>query len=271
MNKMIEVIRLVMTSSRSCRQIGHAFGVSKTTAARYKRLAEERNQQWDDIKDLGDDAILALFNETRGGVTRFRQPDLADVHAELQRPSMTLLLLWLEYRKINPDDACGYSQFTKLYRDHTKGSKLSMRQRHFAGENAFVDFSGRRPGYYDRQQQCYVTVELFVGVLGYSNLTFVLAVPSQKLEDWIEANVLMLEYFGGAPKNVVPDNLKAAITRAGRDVRVNETYWAWAKHYTVVVIPTRPRRPKEYGVIKNMCCSTPTGASKVPLPILNST
>jgi len=59
-------------------------------------------------------------------------------------------------------------------------------------------------------------VEIFVAVLGASNLTYAEAVLSQKVDDFVGAHVRALTYFGGVPTMLVPDGLKAAVTVACR-------------------------------------------------------
>src|SRR5690606_6288695 len=58
--------------------------------------------------------------------------------------------------------------------------------------------------------------QVFIGVLGCSNYTFAEASLSQQLPDWLGSHVRMLEYLGGVPAAIVPDNLKSAVTRALR-------------------------------------------------------
>ena len=57
---------------------------------------------------------------------------------------------------------------------------------------------------------------LFVAVLGASSYTFAEARWSETLPDWIGAHVNALDFIGGVPKAVVPDNLKAGITKPSR-------------------------------------------------------
>ncbi len=49
--------------------------------------------------------------------------------------------------------------------------------------------------------------KIFVAVLGFSNYTHAEATVSQGAGDWLGAHVRALEYFGGAPRAIVPDNL----------------------------------------------------------------
>ena len=49
----------------------------------------------------------------------------------------------------------------------------------------------------------------------------------------------MLEYFGGIPKVIVPDNLKAAVHSACKyEPDLNPSYREFAQYYSVAVIPT---------------------------------
>ena len=65
-------------------------------------------------------------------------------------------------------------------------------------------------------------VEVFVAILGCSQLTYVEAVASQKKEDLIAACENALRYFGGVPEAIVPDNLRSAVTRGSRYEAVME-------------------------------------------------
>lgn len=66
---------------------------------------------------------------------------------------------------------------------------------------------------------------IFVAVLGASNYTYVEATWNQKLANWIGSHVRAFQFFGGVPALLVPDNLKAAVTKASRyEPQLNQTY-----------------------------------------------
>lgn len=82
--------------------------------------------------------------------------------------------------------------------------------------------------------------------MGYSNFIAVDAVHSQKLSDVLHATVCVLGQIGGCPKVLVPDNLKSAVTRADRyEPVINPLFLDLANHYNMVVLPTRPRKPRD--------------------------
>ena len=60
-----------------------------------------------------------------------------------------------------------------------------MRQQHKAGEHAFVDHSGKKPSVIDPNTGEEINVELFVAVLGASNLPYAQATPTQTVIDLV--------------------------------------------------------------------------------------
>lgn len=74
---------------------------------------------------------------------------------------------------------------------------------------------------------------------------------TQRLPDWIEAQVRALEFFDGVPKALVCDNLKAAVARPlWLEPSLNKTFSALATHYDTTILPTRPRKPRDKGKVE---------------------
>ena len=121
-----------------------------------------------------------------------------------------------------------------------------MRQHHVPGERVFVDYAGDTVEVVDGKTGEVRAAQVFVGVLGASNYTYVEATWTQALPDWIGAHVRMLGFFGGVPEQVVSDNLKAGVTKACfHEPRINRTYAEIAAHYDSVVLPARPYKPRD--------------------------
>jgi transposase len=121
-----------------------------------------------------------------------------------------------------------------------------MRQVHRAGEKAFIDYSGKRPRVVDPQTGQEREVELFVMVLGASNYTFAEATRTQRVADFVGSVMRGLEFFGGVPEVLVPDQLRSAVTGPDRyDPDINATLLELAKHYETTMIPARPRKPRD--------------------------
>ena len=158
---------------------------------------------------------------------------------------MTLELLHLEYLEQHPD-GYRYTQFCAYYRDWVKKHRLSMRQVHRGGEKLFVDFSGKKPHIVDARTGELIEVELFVAVLGASNYTWAEATATQSGPDWIAAHNHALQFLGGVPGALVPDQLKSGVTKASRyEPSIQRTYEELATHNGTVVLPARPARPRD--------------------------
>jgi len=88
------------------------------------------------------------------------------------------------------------------------------RQHHAAGDEVFVDYSGKKVGIVDPATGIVREAEIFVAVLGASSLTYAEATWTQTLPDWIGAHVRLFRFLGGVPRLVVPDNLKSGVHKA---------------------------------------------------------
>ena len=232
----------------SAREIGRRLGVARSTIQDNLKRAAAAGLAWPLADDVTDEALeTRLFG--RAGVTqgqrRRAEPDWAALARELKRPGVTMTILWEEYREVHPE-GYGYSRFCDLLRGFERRLTPVMRQHHVAGEKAFVDYSGKRIGIADPTTGEIREAEIFVGVLGASNLTYAEATWTQTLPDWTGAHVRMFRFFGGAPKLLVPDNLKSGVNKASfYDPEINRTYGAMAAHYAVGILPARPRRPRD--------------------------
>jgi transposase len=173
------------------------------------------------------------------------QPDWAAIHKELRRKSVTLSLLWVEYRQEHPD-GYGYSQFCHHYRAWAKQLKPMMRQKHKAGEKLFVDYAGQTVPVVDPESGEIRQVQVFVATLGASNYTYAEGQWAQDLPNWIGGHVRALAFLGGVPEILVPDNLKAGVKSPHLyEPDLNPTYLDFAQHYGLAVVPARVRKPKD--------------------------
>ena len=172
----------------------------------------------------------------------FVQPDYAQMHRELSRKGMTLMLLWQEHQANHLHERTHqYSQYCENYRRWAKTLKRSMRQVHKAGEKLFVDFAGPTIGMSDGRR-----AHIFVSSVGASGYTFALATPAEKTADWIEGMTGALHYMGCVCALIVPDNPRAVIAVPDRyEPRVNDSVLDFARHYGLTVLPARPLSPQD--------------------------
>jgi transposase len=167
------------------------------------------------------------------------------IHTELRRSGVTLELLHIEYLDAHPE-GYRYTAFCDRYRAWQKKSGVWMRQVHRSGEKTFVDYSGKRPSLVEPGTGERVFVELFVGVLGASGLTFAEATLMQRIADFLGSHGRMFEYFGGVTEIVVPDQLRSAVTVPSRSAPgIQRTYADLGRHYGTAIVPARPRKPRD--------------------------
>ncbi len=119
------------------------------------------------------------------------------------------------------------------------------------GEQAQVDF-GSAGKLVDPRSGLARVAWVFVMTLGYSRHQYAELVFDQKIPTWLACHRHAFEWFGGVPRTVVPDNLKAAVLVAAlHDPVLGEAYRRQAQHYGFLISPTRPRTPEHKGKVES--------------------
>ena len=117
------------------------------------------------------------------------------------------------------------------------------------GEQAQVDFGTGAPivGGDGKRRRPHV----FRIVLSHSRKACSEAVYHQTTDNFLLCLENAFWSFGGAPQEVVLDNLKAAVEKADWfDPELNPKVQSFARHYGVVFLPTRPRTPRHKGKVE---------------------
>ena len=255
MEKIRSIIRYSITMDMSERQIARALNVSRTVVSKYAGAFKTLGLGLKELDSMADSELIARL-EGKG-----KQPKSARYYdllgrfpgflKELRKKGMTLQLLWEEYRQ-DREDGYEYSQFCYRFHRWRKASSVSMHIEHKAGDKMFVDYAGEKLSYTDPASGKERAVEVFVAILGASELTYAEAAESQKEEDWIRSNERALWYFGGSTQALVPDNLRSAVTRSDRyEPGINPTFDDFAAHYGLVIVPARVRKARDKALVEN--------------------
>jgi transposase len=134
---------------------------------------------------------------------------------------------------------------------HPKDVGVTVRIETAPGQEAQVDFGsvGKiRDPRTGKERPAYA----FVMTLSYSRHMYVEFVFDQKIATWIHCHRRAFQFFGGAPKEVVVDNLKAAVIQhAIEDPVLCEPYRKMARHYGFLLHPCRPHTPQHKGKVEN--------------------
>ncbi len=254
MEKLMEIIRLGSELSLSNRAIARALKVSRPVVSQYLSDFKATGLNYSEIRGLSHDDLLELISRNkRLGNQRYEVllERFKDYLKELKRPGVTLQVLWEEYRQAYPD-GYGYSQFCYHFQIWRNGSALTMHIEHKAGDKMFVDFTGKKLTVTDPKTGEKREAEVFVAILGASQLTYAEARYTQQKADWIRANENALWYMGGVPRAIVPDCLKSGVTKGDKyDPDINPEYADFARHYDTVILPARPHRPQDKALVEN--------------------
>lgn len=119
------------------------------------------------------------------------------------------------------------------------------------GEEAQVDFgaAGMRP---DPDGGVLRKAWVFVMTLSHSRHQYATLVFDQSVKTWLRCHREAFEWFGGVPRRIVIDNLKAAIVRAvWHDPMVQRSYREFAEHYGFMIAPCRPRTAWHKGKVES--------------------
>jgi transposase len=253
MSKLRQVIKLYCHHTGT-RKISDAIGVSRNTAKKYIRKFKYLGSTWAELSLMTDKQINELFNEEPIPESSEKLEKLIGYFSvaekRLKLRGMTLQKLWEEYIIKYPG---GYqsSAFYKHFKLWKSRSHPSMHMVHKAGDKMFVDYTGEKLRIVDMLTGELRSVEVFVAILGASQFTYVQAIESQNMEDFILCCENALRFFGGAPSAIVPDNLKAAVTKPSRyEPQVNENFAAFADYYGMSVLPARVYRPKDKSLVE---------------------
>jgi len=246
----IKKILKLYKAGLSFREIGKSIKKPKSTIADYVSRFNNSGLTFEQLEQKSENEIYsALFpEESKKRKLRLHKimPDFNKMHLELKKKYITRQLLWEEYKRLYPNNHYGYTHFCNLYKAWLKRCTITMRVTHKAGEKLFLDFSGLKWEFIDKNTGEMIKVDIFVAALGASGYTYAEATMDQTKSSLVTVSIHAFEFFGGITEILVPDNLKAAVIKANiYDPQLNETFQDMADHYGSVVIPARPYRAKD--------------------------
>jgi len=234
----------------SKRRIARELGVHRETVDRYLR----RNQG---PPESGDGSKPAISTAGSAGRRSECEPFREQIIAGVER-GLSAQRLWQD---LTAEQGCsvGYESVKRFVRRLRAVRPLPFRRMECAaGEEAQVDFGVGAPivtpddrpgpaGAKTRRRKTHV----FRIVLSHSRKAYSEVVYRQTTDAFIQCLENAFHHFGGVPKTLVIDNLKAAVTKADWfDPNLNPKVQAFAAHYGTVILPTKPYTPRHKGKIE---------------------
>lgn len=254
MRKIKEILRLHFEQKLGQRQIARSVHTSQSTVHDYLARMKAAGLTWPLGGEWSEEQIeQALFPSGAAPARPSKRPhpDFLHVREQLEKHrDLTLELIWEEHREQHPD-AYSYSRFCKIYRTWKKNRDVVLRQDHRPGEKLFLDWAGATIPIHQPDGTTRAAA-LFVAALGASSYTYAEACDNQQMTNWLKVQMNALEFYGGTPRLLVPDNTKTGVTRACiYEPDLNPTYQEFATHYKVAVLPTRPRKPRDKAKVES--------------------
>ena len=225
----------------SQRKIARELGVSRAAVARHLKKTADLAQA--DAPSEGSNEATAP-TESGSLCTPFRETILAKLAQNLsaQRIFQDLILEHGFEGK--------YHSVRRFVAKLNQSTPLPFRRMEVApGEEAQIDFGTGAP-IIDANGKRRRTHVLRV-ILSHSRKGYSQAVYQQTTDNFIHCIENAFRHFGGVPKTIVPDNLKAAVIKADwYDPELNPKLRSFGEHYGTVVLPTKPRMPRHKGKVE---------------------
>lgn len=255
MSKIRQILRL-HSQCQSNLAIQRLTGVSRNTLKKYIKDYKTLGLNIIEVEELSDHDLSELFTQFKPHQEKLSKRAIAlyklfpDIAKQLKRKGITKQLLWEQYRTIHPDGLSS-SQFCYHYSLWKQQVNPVMHMEHKAGDKTYIDYAGEKLSIVNKETGEQQPVEVFVGILGCSQLTYVEASETQQNEELINSTERMFHYFDGVTSALVPDNLKSAVTKSSKyEPTINDSFAAFADHYNVAVLAARAYSPRDKSLVE---------------------
>ena len=253
----VKTIFRLLQSGLGINEISRALSISRNTVRRYIHKYQQLGVDLSTLLSMSDEQLSAILFESPKPLPSIspREQEFAQLVPELekrlQQRGVTKLQLYTEYKATHPD-GYKYAMFNRMYNRYTHYTKVVGHVEHPAGEHMYVDYAGDKLHIVNPHTGEERAVEVFVAILPCSHYTYCEAVYSQQTEDFIRGCEHALLFYGGVPRAIVPDNLKAAVIKPSKvEPIINEDFAAFAEHYGCYVYPARVRKPQDKALVEN--------------------
>jgi len=251
-----DIMRLLakgVSQNDICRQL-HC---GKSTVSACARIIADYALDAEALTELDEASVREGFFAAapRKSSDDYLEPDFKSVCKRLEvNRKLTLKEIWFQYSSLDPGGKriYSYSQFCKKFRGWAKGASVTSKMRYVPGQVIFIDWAGDTGTITNRTSGRTQKVYLFVACLPYSALLYAEGFLSTAQEQWLAGHMNALEYIGGVPAVLVPDNCATAVDRSPTFVtQINQTYFDFADHYGCGINPARVGRPRDKNMVES--------------------
>jgi transposase len=233
-------------------QIATSLGISRPTVRKYLKVAQAAG-----LTENADAATLARVLEEIAKAAKpvsqwpsavLKSLTLHDeaIRSWLGEPDMTAK----QIRRLLAEqgDIFSYSSVKRYVRKLKPGARpVTVRLETAPGEQVQVDFGQVMLQLPETRKKVWA----FVMTLSYSRHRFVRFVERQDTNTWLDCHIRAFEFFGGCPRTVLLDNLKAGVVKPDLyDPTLNRAYAELERHYGFVADPAKVRTPEHKGKVE---------------------
>lgn len=247
----IKLILKTYVRTESIRQTAQICKMARNTVKHYIGLFQSQDEALGFFVDLSDEKLQEYVQRPKQDTLKSERRKVFDEHIsdwlkELKDAGITRHFLWQRYAQDYGERAYKYSQFCERFSEHIKRKKLTLCLSHNPGEVLQMDFAGKTLSWVDKKTGEVHDCQVFVAVMPFSNFTFAIALPSQKVEDFVHGINEAMIYMGCRPKVLLCDNLKSYVTKSDKYCpSFNQLAEQLAEHYELELRATRVRKPKD--------------------------
>jgi transposase len=237
----IDRILTLHTTEHSNREIADLLGINRETVGKYVARAKAQNQP-----NAPPGSNASSLSGPASGCESFREQILAKVEQGLQARR-----IHLDLAEDHGESAPSYYSVRRFIARLKRKTPLPFRRIETGpGEEAQVDFGTGAPV---RMADGKVRRPwVFRIVLSYSRKAYSEAVWRQSTESFLTCLENAFRHWGGVPKRLVIDNLKAAVARGDwYDPELHPKLQSFAQHYGTVILPTKPYTPRHKGKVES--------------------
>ncbi|XBH21711.1 IS21 family transposase [Jonesiaceae bacterium BS-20] len=253
-----QAIMSLVLKGRTYDEITASVGCSRRDVAAVKQKIGSDSITVDRFASMTGQEIEDLFPDGRRTVSQdYADPHFVQVVEEMKHNRFfTLQQGWVKYvGGSSTKKKYSYSQYCERFNRYAAAVDVVATLTHEPGKTLLVDWVGPTLPVVDTVSGEVFKAYLFVASLPYSGLVFCQAFRNMKQHAWNQAHVNALNFIGGVPQIIVPDNARTATHERGRgdkEVLVTKVYRQLAQHYGTAIVPTRYKKPRDKAHVERM-------------------
>jgi transposase len=253
-------IRTIITKlkdGQSLSAISEALSLSRTAIRVYRDRSIDSGKSFEELLALSDAELSSILTRPNGhkqgdkSKAEELEPLIPKYIKALHQRHATYLVVYERYKQ-EVANHYQYTQFKEKLHDYEKSHATAMHIVRIPGEEMQVDFAGDTYWIEDKKTGIKQKVYVLVCNFPVSQVCFFWGMLNTTMEQFLYGLSRCLEYFGGAPKTVMSDNMKQYVKRYDRhEPTFTEAAMQWSLFYNTELLNTRIRSPRDKGSVES--------------------